>query len=90
MRLFGTLDSNRYQFNAAYFSMLEKDTNSGLNSMAYRNQQVLIGNLYRQDFLKPGYNIQVSFHYDKDDATLAIRHQRFPGAAGGGGLGAAT
>lgn len=70
LRLFGTLDSNRYQFNAAYFSMLEKDTNSGLNSMAYRNQQVLVGNLYRQDFLKPGYNIQASFHYDKDDAAL--------------------
>jgi Carboxypeptidase regulatory-like domain len=70
LRLFGTLDSNRYQFNAAYFSMLEKDTNSGLNTMQYRNQQVLVGNLYRQDFLKPGYNIQVSFHYDKDDATL--------------------
>jgi len=70
VRLFGTLDSNRYQFNAAYFSMLEKDSNSGLNSMAYRNQQVLVGNLYRQDFLKPGYNIQVSFHYDKDDAAL--------------------
>jgi len=70
LRLFGTLDSNRYQFNAAYFSMLEKDTNSGLNSMEYRHQQVLVGNLYRQDFLKPGYNLQVSFHYDKDDATL--------------------
>jgi len=70
LRLFGTLDSNRYQFNAAHFVMLEKDTNSGLNSMAYRSQQVLIGNLYRQDFLKPGYNIQVNFHYDKDDAAL--------------------
>jgi len=70
MRLFGTLDSNRYQFNAAYFSMLEKDTNSGLNSMAYRSQQVLVGNIYRQDFLKPGYNLQASFHYDKDDAAL--------------------
>jgi hypothetical protein len=70
LRVFGTLDSNRYQFNAAYFSMLEKDTNSGLNTMQYRNQQVLMGNLYRQDFFKPGYNIQVSFHYDKDDATL--------------------
>jgi hypothetical protein len=70
LRLFGTLDSNRYQFNAAYFSMLEKDSNSGLNSMRYRNQQVLVGNLYRQDFLKPGYNLQASFHYDKDDAAL--------------------
>jgi hypothetical protein len=70
VRLFGTLDSNRYQFNAAYFAMLEKDSNSGLNSMQYRNQQVLVANLYGQDFLKPGYNIQASFHYDKDDASL--------------------
>jgi hypothetical protein len=85
LRLFGTLDSNRYQFNAAYFSMLEKDTNSGLNSMEYRNQQVLIGNLYRQDFLKPGYNIQASFHYDKDDATVHFDNNDFlvrPAAVG--------
>src|SRR4029450_9462618 len=27
-RLFGALDNNRVQYNAAYFSMLEKDTNS--------------------------------------------------------------
>ena len=33
LRLFGTLDSNRYQYNAAYFAMLEKDTNSGLNTI---------------------------------------------------------
>ncbi len=29
LRIFGTLDSNRYQYNLAYFAMLEKDTNSG-------------------------------------------------------------
>ena len=33
LRLFGNFDSNRYQYNAAYFAMLEKDTNSGLNTM---------------------------------------------------------
>ena len=70
VRIFGNLDSNRYQYNAAYFAMLEKDTNSGLNSMQYRNQQVFIANLYRQDFFKPGYTIQGSFHYDKDDPSL--------------------
>jgi len=69
VRLFGTLDSNRYQFNLAYFAMLEKDTNSGLNSMAYRNQQVMIANLYRHDFIAPGYTIEASFHYDKDDPS---------------------
>ncbi len=76
-RIFGTLDSNRYQYNAAYFAMLEKDTNSGLNTMQYRNQQVLIGNIYRQDFFKPGYTIQASFHYDKDDASFEYDTNHF-------------
>jgi len=70
LRIFGNFDSNRYQYNAAYFAMLEKDANSGLNTMQYRNQQVMIANVYRQDFFRPGYTIQASFHYDKDDASL--------------------
>ena len=77
VRLFGNLDSNRYQFNLAYFAMLEKDTNSGLNTMAYRNQQVMIANLYRQDFIKPGYTIQASFHYDKDDPSFQYDTNNF-------------
>ena len=77
MRLFGNLDSNRYQYNLAYFAMLEKDTNSGLNTLAYRNQQVMIANLYRQDFIKPGYTIQVSFHYDKDDPSFQYDTNNF-------------
>ncbi|MGA8143608.1 MAG: carboxypeptidase-like regulatory domain-containing protein [Candidatus Acidiferrales bacterium] len=70
IRIFGNLDSNRWQYNVAYFNFLEKNTNSGLNSMALRNQQVIIANAYRQDFLFPGYTTQFSVHYDKDDATL--------------------
>ena len=77
VRLFGNLDSNRYQFNLAYFAMLEKDTNSGLNSMAYRSQQVMIANIYRQDFIKPGYTIQASFHYDKDDPSFKYDTDNF-------------
>jgi hypothetical protein len=77
IRLFGNFDSNRYQFNAAYFAMLEKDTNSGLNSMAYRHQQVMIANLYRQDFIKPGYTIQASFHYNKDDPSFQYDTDNF-------------
>jgi hypothetical protein len=69
-RVFGNLDSNRYQYNLAYFAMLEKDTNSGLNTFAYRQQQVWVANLYRQDFLTPGYTIQASFQYDKDDPSV--------------------
>ena len=70
VRFFGNLDSNRWQYNAAYFNLLEKNTNSGLNSMALRGQQVIIANLYRQDFLFQGYAAQVSVHYDIDQATI--------------------
>jgi len=70
VRFFGNLDSNRWQYNAAYFNLLEKNTNSGLNSMALRGQQVIIANLYRQDFLFQGYTAQVSVHYDMDQATI--------------------
>ncbi len=77
VRVFGSLKANRYQYNLAYFTMLEKDTNSGLNTLSYRGQQVFIANLYRQDFIVPGYTIQVSFHYDKDDATLHYDKNHF-------------
>ncbi len=77
IRLFGNLRSNRYQYNAAYFAMLEKDTNSGLNRFEYRHQQVYVPNLYRQDFFKPGYTIQVSFHYDKDDPSVRYDQNGF-------------
>lgn len=70
IRLFGNLKSNLYQYNVAYFNFLEKNTNSGLNSFALRNQQVIIANLYRQDFFFKGYTAQFSFHYNKDDATI--------------------
>ncbi len=70
IRIFGNLESNRWQYNVAYFNFLEKNTNSGLNSMALRNQQVIIGNVYRQDFLFQGYTAQLSVHYNKDDATI--------------------
>lgn len=86
LRIFGNLRSNRYQYNLAYFAMLEKDTNSGLNRLDYRHQQVFIANLYRQDFLKPGYTIQVSFHYDKDDPTFKFDENNFlvrPAPVGG-------
>jgi hypothetical protein len=77
VRLYGNLDSNRYQFNLAYFAMLNKDTNSGLNTMSFRHQQVMIANIYRQDFIKPGYTIQASFHYDKDDPSFEYNTDNF-------------
>jgi hypothetical protein len=77
LRIFGNLDSNRYQYNLAYFAMLEKDTNSGLNTFDYRKQQVMIANVYRQDFLKPGYTVEVNFHYDKDDPSFKLDQNDF-------------
>ncbi|MGI8655686.1 MAG: carboxypeptidase regulatory-like domain-containing protein, partial [Pyrinomonadaceae bacterium] len=65
-RLFGGFANNQYQFNATYFSQLEKDTNSGLNRFDRRRQNIYIANIFRQDFIKKGYTAQLSFHYNND------------------------
>jgi Carboxypeptidase regulatory-like domain len=70
IRFFGNLDSNRWQYNLAYFNFLEKNTNSGINSFALRNQQVILANAYRQDFLFSGYTAQFSVHYNIDQASI--------------------
>ncbi|MBV9242475.1 MAG: carboxypeptidase regulatory-like domain-containing protein [Acidobacteria bacterium] len=70
-RLFGGFDNNKFQFNVAYFRQIEKDTNSGLNSMrSLRPQNVYIANLYRQDFLHiHGYTFQVIGALNDDRAS---------------------
>ena len=70
VRLFGNLHSDRWEYNFAYFNFLEKNTNSGLNTFQPRRQQVIVANLYLQDFFKPGYTAQFSIHYNKDDASI--------------------
>jgi hypothetical protein len=70
VRLFGNLRSDRWEYNLAYFSFLEKNTNSGLNTFQPRRQQVIVANFYMQDFFKPGYTAQFSIHYNKDDASV--------------------
>jgi Carboxypeptidase regulatory-like domain len=77
LRFFGNLDDNRWQYNAAYFYMLEKDTNSGLNTIGRRHQQVLAANVYRQDFVKPGYTAEFSIHYSKDDGSVRFDRNGF-------------
>jgi len=69
VRVFGNLHSDRWEYNAAYFNLLEKNTNSGLNTFEPRHQQILIANFYAQDFFKPGYTTEFSVHYNKDDAS---------------------
>jgi hypothetical protein len=76
-RLFGSLGNNRYQYNAAYFSMLEKDTNSGLNRFDTRHQNVYIANVFRQDFIRKGYTIQGSLHFNDDRASLKFDRNGF-------------
>ncbi|RIK74310.1 hypothetical protein DCC62_15530 [candidate division KSB1 bacterium] len=78
-RLFGNLSSNHYQYNLAYFYMLEKDTNSELNTVFDdRQQQVYLANIYKQDFLTLGYTGQWSFHYNKDRASVYYDTNGFP------------
>jgi hypothetical protein len=78
-RLFGNLNSNRYQYNLAYFRQLEKDTNSELNTVFDdRQQEVYVANLYRQDLLTLGYTGQLSFHYNRDRASVYYDDNGFP------------
>ena len=73
VRLFGNYANNLYQYNLAVFDLREKDTDSELNTFNNRDQDVFIANLYRQDFIWPGYTAEWSFlanwdrggtHYD--------------------------
>lgn len=76
-RLFGNYEANRDQFNLVYFDRLEKDTNSGLNRLRRRDQQVIVANFYRQDFFFPGYTAQFSVHQLFDGKSLAFDRNGF-------------
>ena len=77
-RLFGTFKNNVFQYNLAYFYMLEKDTNSGLNRWRRRNQSVYAANLYWQDALGIlGYNLNFSALYNNDQPSFHIDKNGF-------------
>jgi hypothetical protein len=71
IRLFGNRDNNRWQYNFAYFRRLEKDLNSGLNDVTKspRHDDILIGNVYRQDFPWPGFTSQGTIVYNHNADT---------------------
>ena len=77
VRLFGNALSNQVQYNVAWFRQLEKETNSGLNTFDDRNQHVVIGNCYIQDFVFPGYTFQTSIHYNNDGPSFLIDKNNF-------------
>jgi hypothetical protein len=70
LRIFGNLHSDRIEYNIAYFHFLEKNTNSGLNTFDRRHQQVVLGNVYLQDFFFPGYTAEFVAAWNKDDPSL--------------------
>lgn len=69
VRLFGSLGANRYQYNLAYFDLLEKDTNSELNTFERRHQRVMVANFYMQDAFTPGYTVNLSLLRSEDHAS---------------------
>ena len=68
VRLFGTRDDNKWQYNLAYFRRLEKDTTSGLNDVRApaRNDDVVVANLYRQDFPVLGFTSQATVIHNRN------------------------
>jgi Class III cytochrome C family len=79
-RLFGQFANNRYNFNAAYFYLLEKDTNSELNRIDFgnfRDQTVFIANIFRQDTKWKGYTSQFSVHYNNDKPSVFFDDNAF-------------
>ena len=77
VRIFGTQEANRGQFNVIWFDQAEKQTNSELNTFDDRHQNTFILNYYRQDFIWPGYDAEVSFHYNHDKATFQFDKNDF-------------
>ena len=70
LRIFGNLNSDRIEYNVAYFHFLEKNTNSGLNTFDRRHQQVILGNIYLQDFFFRGYTAEFVGAWNKDDPSM--------------------
>jgi len=68
VRLFGTRDNNRWQYNAGWFRRLDKDTNSGLNDLGQRLRadDSYAFNLYRQDWPTPGFTSQAVLIHNRN------------------------
>jgi hypothetical protein len=82
VRFFGNRDNNRFQFNLAAFWRLEKDTNSGLNSIIHspRKDWVFVANLYRQDLPFPGFTSQITavYNMNREAGRIEVDDNGFP------------
>jgi hypothetical protein len=78
VRLFGTRNSNRDQYNVMWLDQTEKDSNSLLNRIDKdRHQNTWIANYYRNDFLYPGNNLNLSFHANHDKPSTEFDRNNF-------------
>ncbi|MFN7591115.1 MAG: hypothetical protein ACK5UQ_21770, partial [Planctomycetota bacterium] len=76
-RFFGNADNNKWQYNLVFFDQLDKDSNSGLVRYEDRDQNVLIANVYRQDWPVVGYTSSLSFHWNRDRRALEFDDNGF-------------
>lgn len=62
VRLFGTRANNVFQYNLGWFRRMEKDTNSGLNTVGedLRNEDIFAANIYWQDMPALGFFSQLT------------------------------
>ena len=77
VRFFGNADQNKWQYNLAFFDQLDKDSNSGLVRYEDRDQNVLIANVYRQDWPVVGYTTEASFHWNRDRRAVEFDDNGF-------------
>jgi hypothetical protein len=68
VRFYGTRGGNQWQYNVAWLRRLADDDVSGLTNPAagLRHDEVLVANLYRQDFPIAGFTSQVSFLHNRN------------------------
>ncbi len=69
VRLFGTRNNNLWQYNIGLFRRIEKDTNSTLNDITdngLRDDDVLLFNVYRQDFPVLGFTSQLALVHNRN------------------------
>ncbi len=71
IRLFGTRDNNRWQYNLGFFRRLDKDSNSGLNDVGadLRDDDIFLFNVYRQDFPVLGFTSQLALVHNRNSET---------------------
>lgn len=69
VRFFGNANDNKWQYNLAWFNRLDKDTNSGVNTLFRdRAEDVFIANVFRQDAIALGHQVSLSLLHRQDTA----------------------